>query len=60
MFAMCLLSNRSQMMSKFGKNQKVKLKPLGPVTTYIIFLLYLTIIPWVRVGYEMIDSQRGT
>ena len=21
--------------------------------------LYLTIIPWARVGYEMIDSQRG-
>ena len=20
---------------------------------------YLTIIPWARVGYEMIDSQRG-
>ena len=21
--------------------------------------VYLTIIPWTRVGYEMIDSQRG-
>ena len=29
----------------------------GPVTKYIIVLLYLKIIPWARVGYEMIDSQ---
>ena len=29
MFAMCLLSNRSQMISECGKNQKVTLKPLG-------------------------------
>ena len=25
----------------------------------ILSYVYLTIIPWARVGYEMIDSQRG-
>ena len=28
-------------------------------TVFIIMNGYLTIIPWARVGYEMIDSQRG-
>ena len=43
------------------KGRKIVFVPLlvGRVSVSIIVANYSTIIPWARVGYEMIDSQRG-
>ena len=50
---------------RFGACKKQRLNQALQGLTYCIDILgivprrHLTIIPWARVGYEMIDSQRG-